>query len=90
MSSLIVRHAEPFLPGSQAYDADLEASTEMLIDPDDFVNGQPEPEKDSVVIINPDQLETDVEMVDQPHADDCMPLALLCALEPPRADLPSS
>jgi hypothetical protein len=84
MSFIVVRHAEHYPSESQAYDADMEASTEMLIDPDDYVNGQPESEKDSVVIINPDQLDGDVEMTDQPRADDCMPLLPLRAIEAAR------
>jgi hypothetical protein len=56
----------------QAYDADMEPSSEMLVDPDDYVTEQPENEKDEVAIINPEQLQNDVDMPDRIRADDCV------------------
>lgn len=57
--------------GPQAYDADMEPSNEMLVDPDDYVTEQPESEKDEVAIINPEQLDNDMDMPDRIRADDC-------------------
>jgi hypothetical protein len=57
--------------GPKAYDADMEPSSEMLVDPDDYVTEQPENDKDEVAIINPEQLDNDLDMPDRIRADDC-------------------
>lgn len=56
----------------QTYDTDMEPSSEMLVDPADYVTERPENEKDEVAIINPEQLENDVDMPDRIRADDCV------------------
>lgn len=66
-----ISHTKYSFLSPKAYDADMEASNEMLVDPDDYVTEQPETEKDEVAIINPEQLENDVDMPDRVRADDC-------------------
>lgn len=71
MMPYIEDDAEYFSPRTQAYDADMESPNDLLVDPDDYVTEQPESEKDEVAIINPEQLDNDVDMSDRPRADDC-------------------
>jgi hypothetical protein len=56
----------------------MDSSNEMLVDPDDYVTEQPETEKDEVAIINPEQLDADVDMPDRIRADDCESSSTLC------------
>ena len=51
----------------------------MLVDPDEYVIGPPENEKDDLAVINPDELNNDdVEQLPSlPLADDCMYIRIL-------------
>ena len=74
---LPLRHKTPYETNHaknfylKAYDADLEPSSEMLVDPDDYVTDQHENVKDEVAIINPEQLDNDMDMPGRICADAC-------------------
>lgn len=70
----------------QAYDAEMESPNDMLVDPDEYVTEQTENEKDDVAIINPDTLDSDIEMPDKPRADDCVSTPSAASLHEGNAD----
>ena len=58
----------------QSLDSETQSPNDMLVDPEEYVIGPPESEKDDLAVINPDELNN--EDVDQmpglPLADDCV------------------
>jgi hypothetical protein len=65
----------------QIYNAEMESPNDMIMDQDEYVTEQPENEKDEddVALINPDQLGSDVDLLEKPRADDCMSSAIFWA-----------
>jgi hypothetical protein len=57
----------------QSVDSETQSPNDMLVDPEEYVIGPPESEKDDLAVINPDELNNDDvdQMPGLPLADDC-------------------
>jgi hypothetical protein len=73
----------------QSLDSETQSQNDMLIDPDEFVIGPPESEKDDLAVINPDELSNDDvdQMPGLPLADDCSFFAIILPYEVEKADV---
>jgi hypothetical protein len=71
-------HVADLCHAKQGLDADMHSPNDMLVDPEEYVIGPPENEKDELAVINPDELNNeDTELSPGlPLADDCASLQI--------------
>jgi hypothetical protein len=62
----------------QSLDSETQSPNDMLVDPDEYVIGPPESEKDDLAVINPDELNNDEadQIPGLPLANDCQSLKI--------------